>query len=89
MRSILNLLTRNAPRIIKTLTIPTYLTAQHYYSQPSFSTLSCATDPLILDETISSIEKNTIVIRLNGDQVGDAYCFADNYLVSVRYESIN
>ena len=89
MRSLLNLLTRNAPRIIKTLTIPTYLTFQHYYSPPSFSKIICATDPSILAETISSIEKNTIVIRLNGDQVGDAYCFADNYLVSIWYKSVN
>lgn len=84
MRSLLNILTRNAPRIIKTLTIPTYLTYQHYYSQPFFSKINCANDPFILDEAITSIEKNTIVIRLNGNQVGDAYCFADNYLVSVR-----
>lgn len=28
----------------------------------------------------------SIKIKLNGQTVGHAYCFADNYLISVRYD---
>ena len=34
---------------------------------------------------IEKIEAMSIKIKMNGQVVGIAYCFADNYLVSARY----
>ena len=85
INTMLPLLARNMPRVIKRLIIPTFFTIHHVYSHQSINKFKCLTDPFILSETISYIERNIIRIELNGDLVGMAYCFAKNYLVSVRF----
>lgn len=49
----------------------------------TFHPVQCFTNPKVLRETIETISKRVIDIYCEGKIVGSAYCFEDNYLVTV------
>lgn len=49
----------------------------------AFPSVKCLTNPKVLRETIENLSKNVIDIYCDGKIVGSAYCFQENYLVTV------
>lgn len=86
MRRLLPLLARTSPLMARKLILPTVFTL----NMMLFSNLpspKCMMDPFSISQTLSDIDQNVIRIENNGNLVGEAFCFAENYLVSVSYNS--
>lgn len=69
MKRLLPLLARTTPLMLRKLALPTFFTVNMLFYNALGST-KCITDPVVLSETISSIERNVIRIESNGDLVG-------------------
>jgi hypothetical protein len=84
MRRLLPLLARTSPLMARKLFLPTVFTLNMmlFNNLPS---PKCMEDPFSISQTLSDIDQNVIRIENNGNLVGEAFCFAENYLVSVRY----
>lgn len=69
MKRLLPLLARTTPLMARKLVLPTIFTIKMVFFD-RFASTKCITDPVVLSETISSIERNVIKIESNGDLVG-------------------
>ena len=77
------LFTRHLPFVAKRVALFTAVYSQQ--RDVKFSVLSCSALQDGRRWLIEKIETMSIKIKLNGQTIGHAYFFADNYLVSVRY----